>query len=406
MSKIIRKATRDKDAGTKYVLFILSPLISLIYSIKNSNSKSSYIVFFLFALFFGFAFEIENATTIDGYRYVELFQAFASSAYDIKKNFVEWLSFGADDKDFYLQTICYIVSAFTSNYHFLFLALAAVFSFFQLKSLKFLTNSPSFKNDFYSISLIIVFIGANQIFNINGARFWTAVWVAIYCLFELLYNNNRKYLLLLLVLPFFHAAFLLFPLLYAVYWLTKSFGKLWIILFIISFFLGNISNIFFQNMSNYLPDTLQMFNERYTSVEAFEENIEREKSLSLLYILTSNMSNLYVGALVIIINKYIDRIKHSAYYNLYIFLLVLSTFANVTMPIPSLGGRFILMTYPLLAFLCLNILSKQKFIYLIYLAPVAMVNILYQFYIHYLMVVPMPDFLITPFVTIFKHIFI
>lgn len=403
---LVNTFRKDKDAGKKIFIFLLSPIVSFLYCLKDFRSKSSYIIFFLFALFFGFAFEVEKAESLDGYRYRELFRWISTGKYDIWRNFVDWLSFRSEDKDFYLQVVCYIVSLFTSNYHFLFLLLALVFVFFQLSSLKFLTDSRGCKNDLYGLCLVLIFVGSNQIFNINGARFWTASWAAVFTIFQLLYVDNKKYYVLLFLLPFFHAAFMIFPVLYMIYFISKKWGRLWLVLFVVSFFFANISTLLFRDFSNYLPETLQFFNDRYTDAEALEDYEEKQKSFSMLYLLTKNLSMIYIGALIFLISSYIKKTEKKFIYNIYIFTMVLSTFSNFTMSIPSLGGRFAALVYPFIAFLSINVLPKQKYALLIYFAPFAMVNQLYQYIIHYNMVLPMPDFLLTPFIVIIKHLII
>ena len=62
------------DVASKLILFILSPFLGFIYSLKRVNTKSSFIIFFLFSLCFGMCFmPMKNPEYIDGMFYQNYF---------------------------------------------------------------------------------------------------------------------------------------------------------------------------------------------------------------------------------------------------------------------------------------------------------------------------------------------
>src|SRR5690554_2635355 len=115
------------DKAVKVVLFLISPFFSLLYSLRTLKTKSSYVVFFLFAVFFGLAFTTQPHHTMDSVRYIEKFNGYIFySLNDFLYEFQNFLTFSEGDKDFYFNTVAFIVSRFTDNYHVLFAVFAAV----------------------------------------------------------------------------------------------------------------------------------------------------------------------------------------------------------------------------------------------------------------------------------------
>ena len=176
------------DNIIKWVLFMFSPFFSLVYSIRRINTLSSFLVFFLFAVLFGLAFTVEDfrdASTIDavGYRIafetqrVENWNQFLQSWY----SYIEFLD--PTQKDFYTVSLYYVVHLFSDNYHYMFMMAAMVFSFFQLKSLKFFVGGSKLRVDYLFLCLLLLFTW-NQIFNINGMRFWTCAWIFVFFCFD------------------------------------------------------------------------------------------------------------------------------------------------------------------------------------------------------------------------------
>jgi hypothetical protein len=112
------------DVIAKVLLFLFSPFIGFLYSLKRINTKSSFVIFFLFALCFGLCFTPENHTRgyIDGQSYAEKFVYNSNiSITTFVNDFEQYISFETKDKDFYFNLLTFLVSRFTDNYHVFFL---------------------------------------------------------------------------------------------------------------------------------------------------------------------------------------------------------------------------------------------------------------------------------------------
>jgi hypothetical protein len=63
----------NHDKTIKIILFVFFPFLSFFYSLKRLNTKSSFVVFYLFAILFGMAFTVPISPTaeigIDGIFY-------------------------------------------------------------------------------------------------------------------------------------------------------------------------------------------------------------------------------------------------------------------------------------------------------------------------------------------------
>lgn len=72
----------NTDKALKIILFLVSPFIAALYALRNIKTKSSFVVFFLFAVFFGMSFTVAPSKTdensLDGTSYREKFEVYIS----------------------------------------------------------------------------------------------------------------------------------------------------------------------------------------------------------------------------------------------------------------------------------------------------------------------------------------
>src|SRR5690606_20800874 len=90
--------------------------------------------------------------------------------------------------------------------------------------------------------------------------------------------------------------------------------------------------------------------------------------------------------------------------NLFSFLLVWMTFVNFTMPIPSLGGRFMLLSYPIIAYIWLVNFKDVKYKKVLYVMPFVFLMSFYgQLRLYSLILEPIFYFS-SPFYLIYKYL--
>lgn len=400
------------DKALKIFLFLVSPLVAALYALRNIKTKSSFVTFFLFAIFFGLSFTVESGKTaesrFDGASYREKFDRYINYGellyYSRLKEYVE---FEEGHKDFYFDTIAFFTSQLTHNYHFLFFIFAAVFAYFALKSFRFLTSEPNFTTSLSCLILAYLFM-SNQIFNINGVRFWTAAWIGVYCIFQLIKNGDKRYLWLALLTPFVHSAFFLFVvvLLFG-YFFKKLNHKLWVFLFLVSFLASNLSVELVRSVSDYLPPFLKRTAESYTD-ESYIGEVDNKGSgfiwvTEIFKFLVRAYMNLMVWLFIKNSKMILSNPKTS---RLYPFLLIWMVFVNFTMPIPSLGGRFMMLAYPIIAYIWLVNFKGVKYQRLLFAMPIVFVFSFYTQAILYFKVLEPEFYISSPFYLIYKYLII
>lgn len=400
---------KKDDIAIKAILFFISPIFAFIFSLRRLNTKSSYIIFFLTAVFFGLAFSVETERgdiNLDSAHYRLVFESYVNTTnIEFQSKFKEYLTFDTNTKDFFADTLAFYISRFTDNYHLFFASAAVVFSYFSLKSLRFLTSEEKYDNSLYSLILVYLFL-YNQIFNINGLRFWTAAWLAIYCIFQIYRNDNKRYFFLALLTPFIHGTYFLFIAILIIGFITRKYDRIWSILFFFSFLFSSFAlefiDYFAQQFSDLLPRFIASLIYSYTS----EENLNQTWSgLGWIPLIFKYLVNLYLAYTILLFIRHSTEIKNNnKTRNLYQFLLIWVTIFNFLLVVPSLGNRFLILSYPLIAYIWLVIFKDRKYRAHLLLLPIVFFwDMLVQFLL-YAKVVDILFIFSNPFLLIYKYI--
>lgn len=362
--------------------FLFSPVLGIIDAFKNLKSSQARKVLFLFCLCFGFCFSVGTQRTkgsSDGISMRIEFEQNKNISDEQFGNYIsEYFKFDTGAQDIYIVTISYLVGKISDNYHFFFLALAFVFAFFQLKCLRYFVKEENYSNSLICIILTCLFLW-NNIYNINGARFWTASWVSLYCVFKIFHDKKLFYLLLALCIPMIHASYAVFPIILLLALICWKFRNFLIILFCISWFFSSIATDFnFQ-----LPDGLELpfamskKLEFYTSDE-FINSIGKGTGFYWVSLFFKTVSRHFIEFLILIIFLHDKNVQDSKNLSIIRFMIILATIANFGMIIPTFGGRFFMVNYTLVAYSFLVTFGDSKYKILIYILPfVWLMNIFY-----------------------------
>lgn len=405
--RILRERPSREDYS-KVMLFVISPILGLFSSLRNADSRSSYIVYFLFALTFGFAFTVTNidsaGISVDGAFYRRSFEEISRmNDSQFLADLKSFFSFNTPKKDFGFEMLSFVISRFTNNYHFLFLCLALIFSYFQLRSLKFLTSNQNFRSCAFCLILLGLF-SWNSIFNINGCRFWISAWIIVYCCFQVFVKGNYKYIFLTFITPIIHGSYwialVIFLLACLFCFFYKLSVKILILLFVSSFFYTFVIVDLVQQSANYIPDFLNPLVDIYTS----DENLDRLNVDGGIHDLFRMLIKLIINALTIILILERKRIVGSNSKLLFIVLLLIQSFANYTMSIPSLGSRFVQLTYPLIAYIWLDNITNKYYKRIVYVLPFVFILEVWDVVKLYLLVTDYSFYFLSPVYTIIKTI--
>lgn len=336
-----QKADFRNNMAIKILLFILNPLASFLYSLKNPRSQSSYVIYFLFGLLFAWVIDYSHGNMWDYCRVANLFYKFKSdNAFDELLAFFEGSSHLTD---IYQHILFYISHALSENYHLFFFLASFLFLYFMLKSMKYITNDINIKvnNRYLLIVLLLFILPYNFWFFIVAPRFPTAVWISIYVIFKVFYDNERKYLLLLLMIPWIHSAFIVIVgLILAFYFIPKN-EKLLIRAYYITIPLLFISTGLISYIdTSILPDSIARWANVYlseTSQKTWGMNAVGGTGFYWVSILFRNLKIItYTIGFLMLIRKINTNNKLRKLFLLVLFIGVVS---NVIYVIPVLGGR-------------------------------------------------------------------
>ncbi len=362
----------DRDKGIKFLLSIIYPLGAFFYSWKNLKARSTYWVFFLFFIVYGLCFTAAFEAA-DSYRYVEDLRAFSMNA---RGNFQsvtqEFFSKDSEIKDIFVYALYYLTDILSGgNYRVFFALVAIIFGFFFLRSFKFITDDEAFKNTPFFILLALIFTLSNPIFNINGVRFWTAAWIAVYATFQVLINKKRLYILLLAVLPLVHGSYYVFIVFFAAAYLARHFYKILPYLFFISFFFTDIALQIIPDISGYLPPFLQNMIWSYTeSSEALARMSGEEAAQEALYArILMAIPRYYHVLLIYLLVRCRPHFKDETSKEFLGFVLGYGALVNISSMIPSMI-RFWYLLIPFYVYLWVhNSHMMEKYKSVIYWYP-------------------------------------
>lgn len=362
----------DKNRGVQFLLSFIYPFGAFLYSWKDLKSRYSHLAFFVFFVCFGFCFNavLESA---DSSRYVmelNIFSVDPSGNWSRVVN--DYFSPQSETKDIFLYTVFYLTCIFFgNNAHVFFAIIAIVFGYFYLRSLTFITNDDEFRNTRFYIILALIFTLSNPIFNINGCRYYTAAWIAVYATFQILLNKKRQYLLLIIILPLVHGSYYIFWIFFLIAYLVRHFYKFLPYLFFISFFFTDITLQIIPDFSGYLPPFLQTMVFNYTeSNEALARMSGEEAAQEALYARILMMIPRYYHVLMIFLlvrsQKLFKDKKSKEFLG---FILAYGSLVNISSMIPSMM-RYWALLIPMYIYLWVHngqILYKYKKVVLAYL---------------------------------------
>jgi len=363
------KRENSNDLLAKWGLFLLSPVLGLFYSFLNLKTKSSFWVIYLVGLVFGLSLTVEaawgNADVLwyaDSMRHRADFEAWVG--YDINYYLFQLATYftGQGEKDIYAFTLEFLVSRFTNNYHVFFLVVAAIYGFFSIKSLKLFVAERKFDNSILCLIVVYIFLSA-QILEINGVRFFTGGWIAVYSLLQIFINKKKRYFLLLALTPLVHNAFFLFLAIVFVFYVAKRWPTICFIFFIISFALSEVFAQILSTNVSLLPEFMAKSTEYYLNAE--------NASRGLLYSIFDVSRRVFINILVVVViitAKFHESKTETK--DMYLFVVILAAFSNFFMSVPIFGSRMQALMFPFLAYVWLVNIYKTKRGKIMYLYPV------------------------------------
>jgi len=317
--------------------FVLFPFVGLINAMRNYRSSWAKPTIIAFVAFFGMS--MVKSEAVDSSKYViNLVEMYSipQSFETIKKSFY---NVNEGQTDIYIPLVTYVFSLFTDSGKLFFLFLGLVFGYFYTNNIWFLLNQTVGRLSWIQSLLIITFSFTIGFWAINGVRMWTAAHVFFYGGFLLLYQKNKKGLIIACLSAFIHFALLLPIVCLLIFWLFRLNYRYLYILYIASFFIIELNIDFIRiTLENNLPEFLLPKLKSYLGEEYIEELNDSATKVNW-YILYFQKFLSYFNVIFISVLFFSKNIPKPTQ-KLFGFSLFFLAIANITSLLPS-GGRYL-----------------------------------------------------------------
>ena len=344
-----------------WILFLISPFLSLIISIRNYKVFWAKNVAWAFIVFYGFNFVIFDEL-MDANRYAENFVILHNKEITLD-NFLSSLL--SDEESTYLDfaspVIIFITSRFTDNPTFLFAVFAMVFGYFYTRNLWYLLEKVEEKILFLSVLVFAIASLVIPFWSMNGFRFWTASHIFIYGLLPFLFEGRQtRHLLIASISILFHFSFIVpVAILLSTYFFSINIRILFY-LFLSTFLISSVNLQALQEfLMQYAPAILQKKLQSYVNQD-YADSLESARQASKWFIILRSEFTSYFALILTSILYYtkLETIKsNKAFFAVFAFILYYSLIANLLCLIPS-GGRFLQISYFLLYGFIFLLLTK------------------------------------------------
>ena len=201
----------------KLCFYAIWPFGAWIYSLRSANTRSSYILFFLFSLLICWHLSPTNYNDKydDFLGILEKYYAFHMSDDEMLKYVLSYFEFSiSSPKELYESVLIWVSKKISEeNYHFFFLLASIPIALCQLGSMRYITNSSKYiPGSLVGILVISLFIFPRDIITAQNPRFATGFWYCVFITISYYLGKERHplYIFLVVLAPFFHAAFFVF----------------------------------------------------------------------------------------------------------------------------------------------------------------------------------------------------
>ena len=346
--------SKNRNSSTAFILTLVFPFGGLVYTLSHWREQWAKNTFWLACIYLGAVLVYCPEGSIlgqgsDGGRYVlELMEM-----YDSNISLSQILGrYQIDQRtmDLYQPLMTYLISRFTDNGHVLFTVFAIVFGFFYSRNIWYILEKLPNKKFGNLFILVVLYFLICPITQINGVRMWTALHVFVYAMMPYLLERKKSKLWWLLLTPLIHFSYL-YVVMFAIAFVllpyrlkSRSIILLYVAyaFFIVTLFINSINLDATMSMLTELsPETYEDRIEGYVSQEVANRRAESSAMNNWYVAGSANILhwtyNFWMLALLPCLKRHFKN--NSRITTLFVFTLLLGSFANIMALIPS-GGRF------------------------------------------------------------------
>ncbi len=346
MISLITNKTKNLRIHPAWIVFwLIWPLGAFLGSIRNYRTITAKFVFWLFCVFIGLTFVVPRNTeeAPDSARYAAELEILHSMPFSFQSLWDSFYDSSSRNLDIYKGLVTWIVACFTGDPRWLFALFAAVFGYFYVQNLWMIFDRIEIRNSLILFLFILGMALVNPIWNINGARMYTAAQIFLFGCLLFFLRNEKKGLLWCASSILVHFSFMFPVALLLFYIFLPKRTALLFAFYIVASFVKEINLAQIQNLLYFLPDIFHVKINSYTDVDyalavAEKENLPK----SIHVVLNTFCTQFFIYFWVITL--YFTR---KSWFNispdgesLYNFALFFGGWAQIADSIPSMG-RFI-----------------------------------------------------------------
>ena len=343
----VRKTEMQYNILILIALFLFPLIGFFFFFIFSKYIRNKTFLFVIIYAYIGYSFIAENPL-LDSYRYAEQFRSLVDG---YRISIIDNLKNGI--LDIYSLLTMKIVAAITDNSHVLFALWAVVFGYFTADSVNVIEESIPKKSQLLILTILVIIVLLNPPTNINGVRFWTAIWVAFAGFLEYEVKFRKRGMVFMCITPLIHTSFIIFLILYFIsrFFKIKKIS-LWLTLFVISYVLSFVlsATTLADVVSNYLGPTSHF--SAYVDESYVNEITAAKASRSSLNIFLTSLPKLFMVIFMLFIVRYKAIEKHNIINKILPFFFIFMIVINIFGIIPSVS-RFDKLGYFLFLYIIL-----------------------------------------------------
>lgn len=285
------------------MLLIVSPAISLIYALQNLDSRGKRLIFTLFGLCFGLF--LNYSMGHDAWSHAQNMKAYYDLGFsEFVQHLLKIITFNTSPhapNDLYIHFLFGIAGSLFQSTSLLFAIVGAVYGYFYGGALlKVIKLKKGEKITALVFILIVLFVILRGFESMQTIRSWTGMWVLFNGVLGFYQTKQKKYILLIILSPFFHLMYLFIALPALIVVFIKSIPhKLIVGVYIVSFITNiNTSSVINIASKNQLAEN--RLNSYYRVTPEGEEidpiAIRHEESTAVWYAKYGKTDAVYYGS--------------------------------------------------------------------------------------------------------------
>ena len=378
---------RNKNTVITLIAFCIWPLLTLIYSLVNLKNKSYKFIIPLFSAFSGYSFQVNYGS--DAHTILQIFKVFDTHNL-IDYIIYRFIGIETGGIEIYILLLTVIVKIFLFGDPNIFLLIQGLIVGYIISLFITYLYREYLFSSFKSIALIIYsffFIYyISLIVSING-RFWTAYWVYILLLYLYCKSSDFKFLLYASLVILIHQGMVFTILISFVYFITQKFyfrNQLYYLLLLFSFIYSSSGFQLFHEAGTLVDNTYSAQVLSYTYKPLSDEDIASLLNQYSWFITFQVPFLFYTLIFSLVYFRFISKIQfNKSTESLYLFILLFISFRNFTISIPSLGGRYQIISCSLILMLLLSLSINNYIKYYSLPFLISFVGLLFNFIVNF-----------------------